>query len=134
MGKNSHCPHIFHQACQKVRKCAVLLISDLTGCCYYNKVYYWFEIWPVHALLSMKYWVYFFKSRKFSICRFGIGCWIRWANAPFIFLRKVNHWWIMNEISTNGTISNVFNASLATNGMVARVQNVRHLKIEQKYF
>ena len=38
-----HCPHMFHQACQKVRKCAVLLISDLRGCfwCnYYNKVYY----------------------------------------------------------------------------------------------
>ena len=34
----------------------------------------------------------------------------------------------MNDVSTNGTISNTFDASLAANGMVAWNQNVRHLK------
>ena len=34
----------------------------------------------------------------------------------------------MNDVSTNGTISNTFDASIAANGMVAWNQDVRHLK------
>ena len=35
---------------------------------------------------------------------------------------------MLNDVSTNGTISNAFNASIAANSMVAWNQNVRHLK------
>ena len=34
---------------------------------------------------------------------------------------------MMNDVSTNGTISNAFDTSIAANGMVAWNQNVRHL-------
>ena len=50
------------------------------------------------------------------------------SDAPFIFLRKVNRLRMLNDVSTNGTISNAFDASIAANSMVAWNQNVRHLK------
>ena len=63
-------------------------------------------------------------SKTVNICLFGS----QRGNTPFIFLRKVNRLRILNDVSTNGTISNVFDASIAANGMVAWNQNVRHLK------
>ena len=64
-------------------------------------------------------------GKKVSIfCLFGS----QRGDAPFFFLRKVNHLRTLNNISTNGAISNAFNASIAANGMVAWIQNVRHLK------
>ena len=64
------------------------------------------------------------ESNIVNICLLGS----QRGNIPFIFLWKVNRLRMVNDVSTNGTISNAFDTSIAANGMVAWNQNVRHLK------
>ena len=73
---------------------------------------------PILGLLSVQRYIVFFTNPFF---------W--WSLGASLTLRKVNHYWIFNIFSTDGTLFKVGDTIIAANYMVARVQKLRHLLI-----